>query len=101
MHSFIAFFLREKLSEDKLVLFDTVCKVLGVQLELRNSKNHFVVEIEEDRLSGVVGASAPADEPSRQVCEELLGSKERTRVVVMDIWVIAARETRGDSAAKA
>lgn len=75
-------------------------------------KNH-LVDCLMEHLFGVEGGvgcqvwpervpihSIPADELSRKVCEELLGSKQRRCVDVMEIWVNAARETGGDSAAK-
>lgn len=54
-------------------------------------------------MPSVARASAqsnPADEPSKGVCDEMFGSRDTRRVDVMQGWVNAASETKGDSAAK-
>lgn len=51
-------------------------------------------------LERVPSQSNPADVTSREECNEVLGNKNRLRVDVLDVWVKAAQNTRGDSAAK-
>lgn len=62
-----------------------------------NFKNHLVdclmkkfFQVEEEIgcqiwLERVPGKSNPAGQPSRQICEEFSGSKERRRADVMDV----------------
>lgn len=50
-------------------------------------------------LKRVPSQSNLVDEPSRKICDELLGSIDRKRVDVMKVGVSAAQSTRGDSAA--
>eukprot|EP00435_Cladocopium_sp_Y103_P070288 s2538_g35.t1 len=52
-------------------------------------------------LERVPSQSNPADVPSWEECDEVLGSKNKLRVDVMEVWVKAAHSTGGDSAAKA
>lgn len=50
-------------------------------------------------LERVPSQSNPADEPSRKICLTLLGSTDRIKVDVIEVWIKSAHSTGGDSAA--